>query len=305
MSWSRYIRFRDDNGTTRQDEPQIESADELLILLSRGELFAWEISGNDLYKATVTDKKFHVKELLGPLAPADVPILRCVGLNYATHIKELGRTPPPYPSIFIKPSHSVSGWKSSIPIPRIAQEDQMDYEGELAILIGAEGKDIRPADALDYVAGYLVANDLSARAWQRDPKYAGNVPQWCFGKGFDGFAPLGPMIVSHKLGDELTMFVSFPPLLQDSRGGRYSLPVDKVNGTVRQQANTADLVFGVREIIAFASQGATLVKDSVILAGTPGGVILGSVKPKWLVDGDVVQVSISGIGSIRNKMAFL
>ncbi|KAF9890057.1 hypothetical protein FE257_006737 [Aspergillus nanangensis] len=289
MSWSRYIRFRDDDGMLREGEPQIDSADELLTLLNTGELYAREISSDGLFEGKLEDRRLRVREVIGPLEPADVPIIRCLGLNYGSHIKELGRTPPPYPSIFIKPSHSVTGWDSSIPIPKIAQKDQMDFEGELAILIGADGKDIPAENALEYVAGYLVANDVSARAWQRDPHYAGNVPQWCFGKGFDGFAPLGPMIVSPRLlgaADNLSLETT-------------------VNGTVCQQANTGDLVFGVREIIAFVSQSTTLVKGSVILTGTPGGVILGSPNPQWLEDGDVVEVSISGIGSIRNRMNFL
>ncbi|KAL3476545.1 hypothetical protein BJX99DRAFT_258290 [Aspergillus californicus] len=289
MSWTRYIRFRDEDGIARQGEPQIDSADELLTFLEQGILFANELVGQDPFTAKQSGKTFRVQELLGPLAPKDIPILRCVGLNYATHIKELGRSPPPYPSIFIKPSNTVTGWNSAIPIPRIAQTDQMDFEGELAIVIGKEGKDIAAEDALDYVAGYMVCNDVSARAWQRDPHYAGAVPQWCFGKGFDGFAPLGPMIVSTEI--------------LGAAGGL--LLQSKVNGEVRQEANTEDLVFGVREIVAFVSQGTTLEKGSVILTGTPGGVILGMKNPVWLAHGDLVEVSVSGIGGIMNRMDFI
>ncbi|KAM0189106.1 hypothetical protein ACHAPI_010251 [Fusarium lateritium] len=157
-----------------------------------------------------------------------------------------------------------------------------------AIIIGKEGKDISVEGALDHVAGYTVANDVSARTWQRDPKFAGEVPQWCFSKGFDSFAPLGPVIVSPKIlgaADDLVLQT-------------------KVNGDVRQEASTSDLVFGVKRIIAFVSQGTTLERGSLILTGTPGGVALGMKPPKWLKDGDIVEVSISGIGTIRNKMVF-
>ncbi|SPJ77040.1 related to bifunctional 4-hydroxyphenylacetate degradation enzyme [Fusarium torulosum] len=288
MAWSRLIRFLDQEDQVRLGDAVADSAQNLASLLEAGNLTANELVGTSLFNAKPTGKVVQVKKLLGPLTSHDVPIIRCVGLNYAKHIKETGRAPPPHPSIFIKPSRSVTGWSNDIPIPKIAQEDQLDYEGELAIVIGKEGKDISAEDALDHVAGYTVANDVSARTWQRDPKFAGEVPQWCFSKGFDSFAPLGPVIVSPSIlgaADDLVLQT-------------------KVNGEVRQEATTSDLVFGVRRIIAFVSQGTTLEKGSVILTGTPGGVALGMKPPKWLKDGDTVEVSISGIGTIRNKMVF-
>ncbi|KAL6918562.1 hypothetical protein FSST1_010057 [Fusarium sambucinum] len=288
MTWSQLIRFLDEKDEIHLGDAVAESAEDLTNLLEAGNLTANELVGTELFDTKPTGKTIKVKKLLGPLTPKDVPIIRCVGLNYAKHIKETGRSPPPNPSIFIKPSRSVTGWDNDIPIPKIAQKDQLDYEGELAIVIGKEGKDISAEDALSFVVGYTVANDVSARTWQRDPKFAGEVPQWCFSKGFDSFAPLGPMIVSSSaLGaaDDL--------ILQT-----------KVNGEVRQEASTSDLVFGVKRIIEFVSQGTTLEKGSVILTGTPGGVALGMKPPAWLKDGDVVEVSISGIGTIRNKMVF-
>ncbi|KAF4962854.1 hypothetical protein FSARC_9097 [Fusarium sarcochroum] len=288
MTWSRFIRFIDEQDKVCLGDVVVDSAQDLASLLEAGKLTANELVGTDLFDAKSTGKVVQVKRLLGPMTPQDVPIIRCVGLNYAKHIRETGRAPPPYPSIFIKPSRSITGWSDDIRIPKIAQENQLDYEGELAIVIGKEGKDIPAEDALDYVTGYTVANDVSARTWQRDPKFAGEVPQWCFSKGFDSFAPLGPMLVSPSaLGaaDDL--------ILQT-----------KVNGEVRQEASTGDLVFGVQKIIAFVSQGTTLEKGSVILTGTPGGVALGMKPPRWLKDGDTVEVSISGIGTIRNKMVF-
>ncbi|KAM0427409.1 hypothetical protein ACHAQK_012058 [Fusarium lateritium] len=288
MEWNRLIRFIDEDSQVCLGDAVTSSAEGLASLLEAGNLTAIELVGTGVFDAKPTGKVVKVKKLLGPLTPQDVPIIRCVGLNYAKHIKETGRAPPPHPSIFIKPSQSVTGWNDSITIPKIAQEDQLDYEGELAIIIGKEGKDISVEDALDYVAGYTVANDVSARTWQRDPNFAGEVPQWCFSKGFDSFAPLGPAIVSPNIlgaADDLVLQT-------------------KVNGDVRQEASTNDLVFGVKKIIAFVSQGTTLERGSVILTGTPGGVALGMKPPKWLKDGDIVEVSISGIGTIRNKMVF-
>jgi 2-keto-4-pentenoate hydratase/2-oxohepta-3-ene-1,7-dioic acid hydratase in catechol pathway len=125
--------------------------------------------------------------------------------------------------------------------------------------------------------------------WQRDPKYAGNVPQWCFSKGFDKFAPIGPMIVS-------------PSVL--GAADKQSLQTI-VNGELRQNSDTSDLLFGVRKIVAFLSQGTTLEPGTLIMTGTPAGVALGMKKPLYLKDGDVVEVKIGGLGSVRNTMKFL
>lgn len=157
-----------------------------------------------------------------------------------------------------------------------------------ALVIGKTGKDISKDKALEHVAGYCASNDVSARAWQRDPKKAGGVPQWCFSKGFDKFAPLGPMLVSPSVvgaADDL--------ILQTF-----------VNGEERQNSNTNDLLFGVKEIVSFCSQGTTLQAGTVIMTGTPSGVAMGMAEPKYLNDGDVVEVTISQLGSVRNKMVF-
>lgn len=203
-------------------------------------------------------------------------------------VQEGGRKPPPYPSIFIKPSASVAGYGEDISIPKLAQDDQLDYEGELAIVIGKTGKDIPKEQALDYVAGFVAANDVSARKWQRDPAKAGGVPQWCFSKGFDKFAPLGPMLVSPRVV---------------GNAGNLRLQTF-VNGALRQDTNTDDLLFNTEAIISFISQGTTLEAGTVILTGTPSGVAMGMEEPVWLKDGDVVEVKIQGLGSVKNKMAF-
>lgn len=156
-------------------------------------------------------------------------------------------------------------------------------------MIGKTGKNIPKENALDYVAGYVVSNDVSARTWQRDPAYAGGVPQWCFSKGFDKFAPLGPMIVS-------------PSVLGEANNLRLQT---FVNGEARQDSNTEDLLFPVKEIISFLSQGTTLEQGTVILTGTPAGVAMGMKPvPKYLQNGDVVEVKIEGLGSVKNRMVF-
>ena len=155
-------------------------------------------------------------------------------------------------------------------------------------MIGKTGKNISEEDALSYVAGYAAANDVSARTWQRDPAFAGGVPQWCFSKGFDKYAPISPVLVSPEVvgaADKLQLKTY-------------------VNGELRQDTNTDDLLFGVKKIIAFLSQGTTLEKGTVILTGTPAGVAMGMKPPKYLNDGDVVEVKIGQLGSVKNKMAF-
>lgn len=129
---------------------------------------------------------------------------------------------------------------------------------------------------------------MSCRGWQRDPKKAGGVPQWCFSKGFDRFAPLGPMIVS--------------PTVVGNASDLHLRTL--VNGEERQNTMTSDLLFGVEDIVSFVSQGTTIEAGTVILTGTPSGVAMGMKEPKYLVDGDVVEVSISQLGRVRNKMVF-
>jgi 2-keto-4-pentenoate hydratase/2-oxohepta-3-ene-1,7-dioic acid hydratase in catechol pathway len=176
---------------------------------------------------------------------------------------------------------------SEVPIPTIAQS-QCDYEGELVILIGKDAKDVSEEAALEYVAGYTVGNDISARDWQRDSDKAGPVPQWTFSKSFDKCAPLGPCLVaSHVLGD----------------AGNLGLQTF-VNGELRQDGNTSDLCFGVRKLVSFCSQAQTLQKGSLIMTGTPGGVGLFMKPPTFLKDGDVVAVTIEGIGRLSNRVSF-
>lgn len=158
----------------------------------------------------------------------------------------------------------------------------------MTILIGADAKNVSPEDALGYVAGYTVGNDVSARDWQREHDKAGPVPQWGFSKSFDDYAPIGPMFVSPKVlgaADSLELKTS-------------------VNGQLRQHGNTADLCFGVKALVSFLSQGQTLQAGSLIMTGTPGGVGLFMKPPVFLKNGDEVVIEIRGIGRLQNTMMF-
>ncbi|BCS30685.1 fumarylacetoacetate hydrolase family protein [Aspergillus puulaauensis] len=288
MVWSRIVRFVDGSGKTTFGEPCIEQSDDLIPLLSKRELFAIKLLGDDPYSLERTNETARVERLVSVLQEKDIAVFKCIGLNYVKHITETGRKPPPFPSMFMKPAPAVAGFNDYIRVPPIAQDKNLDYEGELSVVIGKTGKNISKDEAISYVAGYVSSNDVSARTWQRDPEFAGGIPQWSFAKSFDTFAPLGPMLVSPAVvgaADQLTLETL-------------------VNGEVRQYTNTSDLQFDVAAIISFLSQGSTLQKGTVIMTGTPGGVALGMAEPKWLRNGDVVEVRIEHLGSCVNKIVY-
>lgn len=292
-AWQRLIRFVATDGRTLYGEPILPSPDFDLGNTTAGTgLKAKVIAGTDLFDTTgatkVSEEVVTVQKLLGPLAQEDVPIVRCIGLNYKTHIKEAGRTPPPFPSLFFKPNTSIHDHDADVVIPRIAQDDQADYEGELCVVIGKEAKDVSEAEALDYVAAYTAGNDISSRKLQRDPAFAGRVPQWGFSKGFDTYAPIGPALVSSNvIGDPAALHLK-----------------TVVDGEVRQDTEVADLLFTVPHIVSYLSSGTTLKKGTVIMSGTPGGVGAGLSPAKYLVPGTKMEVHISSIGTLRNGVNF-
>ncbi|CCT67989.1 related to fumarylacetoacetate hydralase [Fusarium fujikuroi] len=293
VAWQRLIRFVSTDGRLLRGEPILPTPDfDLGDTTEETKLQARVIEGDDLYDTTgvtrVTDEVVTVKTLLGPLVASDVSILRCVGLNYATHIREAGRKTPPFPSIFFKPSTTIHDHGVNVVIPKVAQDDQADYEGELVVVIGKDAKNVKESEALDYVAAYTAGNDISSRKWQRDPNLAGGVPQWGFSKGFDTFAPLGPVLVSSSV-------ITAPEKLH------LQTIVDK---ETRQDAGLDDLVFSIPRLIAHLSSGTTLQKGSVIMTGTPGGVGAGLQPPKYLVPGTQMEVKITQIGTLKNGVNF-
>lgn len=289
-TWNRLIRFVGNDGKIYRGEPILKGGEDIGQLIIEGkELEARVIKGDDIFENyTITDEVTKVSKLLGPLSFEDVPIVKCIGLNYMKHIEEAGVPAPPFPSVFYKPNHSVADWGENIPIPSIAQENQCDYEGELCVVIGKTGKNIPQERAFDHIAGYVCGNDVSARTIQLDPKHAGSAPQWNFSKSFDKYCPLGPAIISKEI-------ISDPSLLHLQT---------RINGELRQDTSTGDLLFNIPQIIAYLSQGTTLEKGTVIMTGTPSGAGMGFKPPKYLTNGDEVKVSISKIGTLVNKMEF-
>jgi 2-keto-4-pentenoate hydratase/2-oxohepta-3-ene-1,7-dioic acid hydratase in catechol pathway len=202
----------------------------------------------------------------------------CTGLNYESHIREQGREPPAEPLLFGKFSNALVGPGEPIVLP--FEATHVDSEAELAVEIGRTGRRIAEDDALDFVAGYRCANDVSARNLQYGDK------QWTRGKGFDTFCPLGDRLVPvSELGDGSGLRV-----------------VQRLNGQLLQDGNTSDLVFGVRRLVAFVSAVFTLEPGDLILTGTPSGIGYVRVPPVGMKHGDLVEVEIDGIGVLANPV---
>jgi len=224
-----------------------------------------------------TGKKAGKHRLLAPIIPHAI---LCIGLNYRAHAEEMKSRLPDYPVLFFKNPSALLNPGASIHIPRTPVSTQVDYEGELAVVIGTTCKNVSRENALDHVLGYTCANDVSARDWQK--QWGGG--QWCRGKSFDTFAPLGPYLVTP---DEIPN----PNALEIAT---------RVNGEVLQQSNTADMIFDVPALIEFLSGETTLAAGTVILTGTPSGVGLGRTPQRWLQPGDRVEIEIEGIGVLEN-----
>ncbi|KAL1972420.1 hypothetical protein VTN31DRAFT_6834 [Thermomyces dupontii] len=281
MSFSRLVRFLAKDGLVYYGDAILPNGVTDLARTTQARIIKGDIFGQHI----VTDQIADVKTLLAPLAPQDIKTVRCLGLNYAQHAKESNLPIPKYPVLFYKPATAVTGPTDDIPVPPVAQQAEgLDYECELVIVIGKAGRDIPASRALDHVLGYAVGNDISHRDWQI--KRGGG--QWGFGKGFDGWAPFGPGIVSSKV-------------LRDP----HSLRIEtKLNGKVVQSSSTSDMIFGVKEAIAFLSQGTTLQPGDLIFTGTPQGVGMGRDPPLWLKNGDQVEVSLENVGSCVNRVVF-
>jgi 2-keto-4-pentenoate hydratase/2-oxohepta-3-ene-1,7-dioic acid hydratase in catechol pathway len=237
---------------------------------------AHRIEGDIPADFRVTDDLLKIDKLLAPIVPADI---FCIGLNYREHAKEGGSPIPQVPMLFIKSGNALNNPFDPIFIPR--RSWQIDYEAELAVIIGKATKNVPRDQALDYVFGYTCANDVSARDWQRDVKLGGG--QFARGKSFDGFCPLGPWIVTK---DE----VPNPNALRI----RCTL-----NGQVMQDHTTADMIFDVPALIESLSSTLTLRPGSVILTGTPQGVGFARKPPVWLKSGDTVVIELKRSGGWR------
>jgi 2-keto-4-pentenoate hydratase/2-oxohepta-3-ene-1,7-dioic acid hydratase in catechol pathway len=238
-----------------------------------------DIIGDLFHSLELTDREAKMVKLLSPIDPR---VMLCIGLNYRGHATEQGAKLPERPMLFIKAPNSLSNPGDPIVIPTHLASTEVDYEGELAVVIGRDCKNISKANALDFVFGYTIANDVSARDWQK--RFGGG--QFCRGKSFDTFAPLGPVLVTKE---------------EIPNPGELHLQT-RVNGEKRQDTNTNDLIFDVPTLIEFLSGSTTLLAGSVILTGTPSGVGNYMNPPRYLQGGDVVEIEIEKIGVLSNPV---
>ena len=219
-------------------------------------------------------------KLLAPVQPASI---LCIGLNYRQHAAETGAAIPKWPVLFMKNPGAVQNPGDPIELPQKLLSTQVDYECELAVVIGRRCKNVSKADALEYVLGYTCANDVSARDWQKE--FGGS--QWSRGKTFDTFCPLGPVLVTRDA-------ISNPNALKIKT---------QLNGQIMQDSSTADMIFDVPTLIEFLSGSTTLLPGTVILTGTPQGVGMARKPPVWLKAGDTVSIEIEKIGTLTNPVA--
>ncbi len=213
---------------------------------------------------------------LGPPTPRPGKIV-CVGLNYRRHAKETGNPIPSHPVLFSKFGNAITGHDAMVPVP--PEVEKLDYEAELVVVIGRRARRVREDEALSYVLGYMSGNDLSARGLQM------RSGQWLLGKTLDGFLPLGPQLVTADA-------VVDPQALRVRSW---------LNGELRQDSNTADMIFSVAEILRYASTYFALEPGDILCTGTPEGVILGMEEKRWMVPGDEVVVEVGDLGRVTTR----
>jgi len=236
------------------------------------------IQGNVYDAFDITPKQAKIKHYLAPVEPINI---LAMGLNYRKHADETKMTYPDIPVVFIKATTSIIGHLSTVLLPATGPE-QVDYEGELAVVIGKKVKNIPPSGVMECILGYTCANDISARDWQLEKQKK----QWARGKSFDTFCPLGPYLVT-----------------RDEVMDPHRLRIRTVlNGNILQDSNTADMIFDIPAIISDLSRSMTLMPGTVILTGTPEGVGFTRQPPIYLRHGDTITVDIENIGQLTNSV---
>lgn len=259
------IRFEDSQGQIHWGAREGEE-----VRLIEGDLFG---------DFKVTGATAQVSRLLAPLEPAAI---LCIGLNYRQHAIETNAPVPQYPILFMKTPSSVQHPEAPIVLPRLLVSEEVDYECELAVVIGKECKNATRDNALSFVLGYTAANDVSARDWQI--KRGGS--QWGRGKTFDTFCPLGPALVTaDEIPNPNSLYIK-----------------TELNGELVQNWNTEDMIFDVPALIEFLSADTTLVPGTVILTGTPQGVGMARTPQLWMKAGDTVTIEIERIGRLTNPV---
>ncbi|MCG6897125.1 MAG: fumarylacetoacetate hydrolase family protein [Thiocapsa sp.] len=237
--------------------------------------------GGHLFEGLIeTTDELVVERWLAPVLPINI---YGIGLNYRAHAEETGAEIPTQPVVFMKPTTAIVDPQQPILLPRACDRGpEVDYEAELAVVIGRKARDVPIDSALDCVLGYTCANDVSARRWQKQ----GGGGQWIRGKSFDTFCPLGPVLVTRdEIPDPQTLAVTCT-----------------LNGERVQTGHTSDMIFSVAELIAFLSRDTTLLPGTLIVTGTPPGVGFARTPPRFLQNGDRVAVAIERIGTLENPV---
>ncbi|WAO91332.1 FAA-hydrolase domain-containing protein [Fusarium falciforme] len=274
-TWKHLIRFLDDEGQTYLASLQApQTVSEIVNSTVTG-----YASFADLLEQN--GRVVKVVKILSPL-PFEGDII-CIGTNYREHAKEANLPVPLDPVMWYKPRGALAG-PGEVSIPPIAANGFLDYEGELCIVLSRHARDVKVEEASDYILGYTIGNDLTARSYQ-DPKRGGGQFTRC--KAYDGFAPLGPILTNAKtfgsVGDKRI--------------------ITKVNGTVFQNS-LCDLIHSPETLVSFLSQGTTLPAGTVIMTGSPPGIGYFQNPKRNLKDGDIVEVEITNIGTLVNKVVF-
>jgi 2-keto-4-pentenoate hydratase/2-oxohepta-3-ene-1,7-dioic acid hydratase in catechol pathway len=242
---------------------------------------AIELAGTLFSQLRPTNRPADVRKLLAPLVPSQI---LGIGLNYRRHAEETKAKVPEFPVLFIKGLNTLQNPGDPIFIPTHLASEEVDYECELAVVMGRRCKNVSRDNALDFVLGYTCANDVSARDWQK--KKGGG--QWSRGKSFDSFCPLGPCLVT-----------------PDEIPNPNALAIRAIlNGITVQDWNTNDMIFDVPSIIEFLSGSTTLLPGTTILTGTPHGVGMAANPPRWLKPGDTVSIEVEKIGQLTNPVQF-
>ena len=253
-----------------------EISNRMIIQLSPDEQEQLAQAARELARLENQDSYLMENVYLGPPIPDPDKII-CLGLNYLSHAQEAGFKAPEVPILFAKFRNALTGPTGPICLPGLSEE--IDYEGELAVVIGRQCKDIPEENALEYVAGYMAFHDVSAR----DLQFRSG--QWLSGKALDTFAPCGPALVINEISDPQTLNI-----------------VTRLNGQTLQQSNTQHMIFSVARTISYISQLMTLEPGDIIATGTPEGVGFKRTPPIFLKGGDVVEVEIEKIGTLRNPV---
>ena len=271
------VGIKTDNGVINLSTAAPHLPQDLLQLLQAGHNLSELL--HPLVEQASDEDYIPLAELIYQPVVPNPPKIICIGRNYAAHAVEGGAEPPTYPEIFLRGAESLIGHAAPIIRPRCS--DKLDYEGEIAVIIGKKARHVSEEDGLDYIAGYALFNDATLRDYQRKSS------QWTIGKNFDDTGAFGPEFVT---ADELPAGMKGVQLQT------------RLNGEIMQNANTDDFIFPMHKLIAILSECMTLLPGDVIITGTPAGVGYVRNPPVFMKQGDIVEVEAAGLGVLRNSV---